>query len=123
MSGQDISEQKVSIKLPEAIELDEEKALGVFLNVKEDNFYVKPGINNKERDLINLYQETKKISKEMKLVLTLRISLLIHAKTYDLLDLVLPTRMIGNLLFRISLQIIKKEQKERFLGMKSCQEI
>ena len=71
VSGQNIPEQKVSIKLPDAIEVDEEKALGVFWNVKEDNFYVKPGINNKERDLI---------SKEMKLVLTLRISLSIHAK-------------------------------------------
>ena len=52
------------------------------------------------------------ISKQMKMVLTLRISLSIHAKTYDPLGLVLPTRMIGNLLFRKSLQTIKKEQKE-----------
>ena len=30
VSGQNIPEQKVSIKLPDAIEVDEEKALGVF---------------------------------------------------------------------------------------------
>ena len=97
-----IPEQKVSLKLPDAIKVDEEKALGVLWIMKEENFYVKPGINNEERDLI---------SKEMKLVLTLRISLSIHAKTYDLLGLVLPTRIIGNLLFRKYLQTIKNEQK------------
>ena len=70
--------------------------------MKEDKFYMKPEINNKERD---------PISKEMKWVLTLRIYLSIHAKMYDLLGLVQPTTMIGNLLFRKSLQTIKKEQK------------
>ena len=49
----------------------------------------------------------------MKPVLTLRIGLSFHAKTYDPLGLVLPTRMIGNLLFRKSLQLLKKEQKGR----------
>ena len=44
-------------------------------------------------------------------MLMLRISLSIHAKTSDPQGLVLPTRMIGNLLFRKSLQTIKKEQK------------
>ena len=74
--------------------------------MKEDQFYVKPGITEKERDLINFDR-----SKEIKPVLTLRISLSIHAKTYDPLGLVLPTRMMGNLLFRNTLQLLKKEQK------------
>ena len=53
VSGQNILEKKVSIKLPNAIDPDEEKALGVFWNVKEDEFYVKPGITEKENSLID----------------------------------------------------------------------
>ena len=34
-------------------------------------------------------------------------------KIFDPLGLVMPTKMIGNLLFRISLQVIKKEGKGR----------
>ena len=45
------------------------------------------------------------------LKLTIRICLSVHAKTYDPLGLVLPTRMIGNLLFRESLQLLKKERQ------------
>ena len=50
---------------------------------------------------------------EVKLKLTLRIALRFHMKTFDPLGLVMPTKMIGNLLFRSSLQIIKKEEKGR----------
>ena len=113
VSGQNIPEQKVSIKLPNAIDPEEEKALGVFWNVKDDQFYVKPGITDSEKSLIGCHtiDRSKNLPPEVKPVLTLRIGLSFHAKTYDPLGLVLPTRMIGNLLFRKSLQIIKMEQK------------
>ena len=41
-------------------------------------------------------------------VLTLRICLSLHARAFDPLGLVLPTRMIGNLLFRNTLQHLKR---------------
>ena len=113
ISGQNLPEQKVSLKLPNSIDPDEEKALGVFWNVKEDQFYVKPGLTDKEKRLIDQesIDRSNILSPSVKPVLTLRICLSFHAKTYDPLGLVLPTRMIGNILFRSTLQILKKEQK------------
>ena len=55
-------------------------------------------------------------TKQIKMVLKLIISLSIHVKTYDLLGLVLPTRIIGNLLFIKSLQKIKKEQQGKLFS-------
>ena len=43
--------------------------------------------------------------------LTIRACLSIHAKTYDPLGLILPTKMVGNLLFRETLQKMKREKK------------
>ena len=113
VSGQNIPEKKVSIKLPNAIDPEEEKALGVFWNVKEDEFYVKPGLTDKEKSLIDTrsIDVSETVKRPVKPVLTLRIGLSFHANAYDPLGLVLPTRMIGNLLFRNSLQTLKKDQK------------
>ena len=74
---------------------------------------MKLGITDKERDLISSIESSQSLPRSVKPVLTLRIGLSFHAKTYDPLGLVLPTRMIGNLLFRKSLQLLKKEQKGR----------
>ena len=41
--------------------------------------------------------------------LTLRIALSIHARVYDLLGMVLPFKMIGSLLLRLTMQVLKKE--------------
>ena len=51
------------------------------------------------------------VPRTLKMKLTIRIALSFHAKTHDPIGLVLPTRMIGALLFRVSLQLIKKEVK------------
>ena len=48
---------------------------------------------------------------QIKPALTLRIGLSLHAKAYDPLGLVLPTRMIGNILFRKSLQRLRRKKK------------
>ena len=56
---------------------------------------------------------TEQLPREIKPKLTLRICLRFHMKIFDPLGLVMPTKMIGNLLFRISLQVIKKEGKWR----------
>ena len=54
-----------------------------------------------------------RIPQTLKPKLTIRMSLSFHAKVFDPLGLVLPTRMIGMLLFRTSLQEMKKELKGR----------
>ena len=43
--------------------------------------------------------------------MSLRICLSLHARTYDPLGWVLPLRMHGNLLFRETLQFLKKDKK------------
>ena len=48
-------------------------------------------------------------SQFLPLKLTVRICLSIHSKAFDPLGLVLPTRMIGNLLFRETLQFLKQD--------------
>ena len=48
-------------------------------------------------------------SQFLPLKLTVRICLSIHSKAFDPLGLVLPTRMVGNLLFRETLQFLKQD--------------
>ena len=48
---------------------------------------------------------------DIKPALTLRSCLSLHAKTYDPLGLFLPVKMVGNLLFRKTLQTLKKERQ------------
>ena len=43
--------------------------------------------------------------------LTLRVCLSLHSRPFDALGFILPTRMIGNILFRNTLQLMKKEKK------------
>ena len=107
VSGQDIPEQVVSIKLPNSIAPEVEKALGVFWDVLNDEFYVKLGLTEAEINFVPRYSVDSKFSVDsqipvdIKPKLTLRICLSFHAKTHDPLGLVLPTRMLGHLLFRV----------------------
>ena len=41
ISGRDIPEQFISVQLPGAISVDEERALGMMWDVKKDEFYMK----------------------------------------------------------------------------------
>ena len=52
------------------------------------------------------------LTREMKPKLTLGICLKFHMKIFDPLGLVMLTKMIGNLLFRISSQVIKQEESK-----------
>ena len=113
ISGQRVEEQVIAVHLPNQISADEEKALGVSWDVlkdllsikvditkpskkarKKDNFVVKFGPNN---------------IVEVKPILSLRAALSIHAKAYDPLGLILPCKMIGNLLLRLTIQVLKKD--------------
>ena len=117
ISGEDIPEQLIGVTLENAIGIDEEKALGIYWNVKDDKFYVKANLDKpskkpKKNDItVEVDGIEYLINITIKPHLTLRICLSLHAKAYDPLGLVLPVRMIGNLLFRKTLQALKKERQ------------
>ena len=118
ISHQDIPEQVIGIKLPNAVGIDEEKCLGVNWDVKNDRLFIKsnlekPSKRPKKNHVSLIVGENPLDLLQVKPVLTIRACLSFHAKAYDPLGFVLPTRMIGNLLFRITLQRIKKERKGR----------
>ena len=125
ISGQDIGEQVIGAE--EGSE-ETEKALGILWSVKEDKLSVrvKIGLGNKRspKDVSLLPQlgieesatEPPPVQSNKQppqsspvLKLTLRICLSIHSKTYDPLGIFLPTKMIGNLLFRITTQFLNKD--------------
>ena len=113
----------VGVKLPDAIDPDEEKALGVGWDVARDDFY----IITEEAAIFDVKQKKGKSKAALAVdhvdkdvsppgtgdvplpILTLRICLSKHAKAFDPLGWVLPTKMIGSLLFRRTLQLLKQE--------------
>ena len=116
VSGDDQPDSVIGIALPDAIKTTEEKALGVYWNVKDDTLYVKA-------DLLKMGKKVKP-GKAAACVtvnptsgvtitpqLTLRICLSLHARPFDPLGLILPTKVIGNVLFRKTLQLIKRNNK------------
>ena len=97
---------------------DVEKALGMYWDVSKDEFFVRLNLSSAEKEMLpddgagrNAVQHP--IHQTLKPKLTIRIGLSFHAKVFDPLGLVLPTRLIGMLLFRSSLQALKKELKGR----------
>ena len=96
---------------------DEEKALGMYWNTVADQFYVKLELSAEEKSiLLGLFshcsqsqsQEEESGCRSLKSKLTLRLSLSFHSRIFDPLGLMLPTRMIGMLLFLESIQFLKK---------------
>ena len=88
--------------------MDEEKALGLFWDVHKDEIYFKVEISVGGKKalkkislfpylVINLPPSPDRLPP---LVLTIIICLSIHAKTYNPLGVILPVKVIGNLLFR-----------------------
>ena len=113
ISRENVPEQVISIHLPNAIGENEEKALGVFWEVYNDEFYFKVEISaggKKTTKKINILPHLEKnpcqsIPNSLPpLALTIRICLSVHAKTHDPLGLIFPVKMIGTLLFRETLQ-------------------
>ena len=122
VSRENFTQEAISVQLPHAIGVDEEKALGIFWDVSRDEFYFKLDISaggkkvSKKIDLKPYLggDTTLPLSKALPPIsLTIRICLSIHAKTHDPLGLVLPVKMIGTLLFRETLQHINKTMKSK----------
>ena len=92
---------------------EEEKALGLMWNSTKDILYVKVNIEKKPKKVTRkkIYEVIVDPSVTIKPHLNIRIALSIHMKPYDPLGLVLPTRMIGMLLLRETMQKLKKQIK------------
>ena len=116
ISGEDFPDVVIGVSVPAAVELHEEKALGLYWEVKRDLIYVKadlgkPGKNTRRGtpEINVIVEPDSHVTVAPKL--TLRTCLSLHARPFDALGLVLPTRMIGNILFRETLQTLKKDKK------------
>ena len=86
------------------------------MDVKKDKLYIKAKLDKSIKKVRYNAKVIRVMMEEGRIItisphLTLRICLLLHAKPFYPLGLVLPTRMIGSLLFRETLQSLKKEQK------------
>ena len=102
ISGQDVPNQSV----PSSGE-NHEKALGVCWNVKEDTIFIQLNdIDKKKAKKVDLGS----LIHSPDLKLNLRTVLSFHSKAYDPKGLVLPTKMIGSLLFRTTLQHLSKQK-------------
>ena len=116
ISGQKVPEQVIGVQLPGAPSADEEKALGVHWNVQKDELFIDPDLSAEGRkgsvktpaQVFDDGGMEENPSFGLPPKLTLRICLSLHARAFDPLGLVLPTRMIGNLLFRNTLQFLKR---------------
>ena len=116
VSGEDSHEIMIGLTLPDAVSSNEEKALGVYWNVKEDTFYIKSNLTKVRKRVKRGVKAIDVSVSEQFLVtiaphMTLRACLSLHATPFDALGLVLPTKVIGNILFRNTLQVIKKGNK------------
>ena len=94
-----------------------EKALGVQWIVSKDLLRIKPAVSfggNKRRGkAISLVPYLGDIGKLIPLKLCLKDCLSAHAKCYDPLGHVLPVKMVGNLLFRTTLQDMKLKSDKK----------
>ena len=102
ISGDQVTDQMVL----NSEDVEDERALGVMWSVHEDKFYIKVGASGKKKTVSISLPE---IILDPDLKLTLRWALSLHAKAYDPLGLILPTKMIGNFLFRRSLQFLSEQ--------------
>lgn len=118
VSGDNQPDVVIGAVTPDAIGINEEKALGVFWDVYHDMLYIKG-------DLFKAGKKPQRGNKVAEIMidpsygvsiaphLTLRLCLSLHSRPFDPLGFILPTRVIGNLLFRLTLQIMKKGTKGR----------
>ena len=102
ISGDQVTNQMVL----NSEDVEDKRALGIVWSVKDEKFYVKVGASGKKKTVAISLPE---IINDPDLKLTLRWALSLHAKAYDPLGLILPTKMIGNFLFRRSLQSLSEQ--------------
>ena len=110
-------EQVIGSNLPGAVSPEDEKALGLHWNVQKDELFIDPDLTvGGKKNMVKISEvnnDAENPSYGFPLKLTLRICLSLHAKAFDPLGLVLPTRIIGMLLFRNTLQFLKTQDGGR----------
>ena len=87
-----------------------EKNLGVVWQVTQDLLQIKPNVsygNKRKGERVSLLPIISDVNKVIKINLRLRDCLSVHAGCFDPLGLVMPVKMVGNILFRDSLQYLK----------------
>ena len=80
-----------------------EKNLGVVWQVTQDLLQIKPNVsygNKRKGERVSLLPIISDVNKVIKINLRLRDCLSVHAGCFDPLGLVMPVKMVGNILFR-----------------------
>ena len=70
-----------------------------------------PGKKTQKSDIEVLISATELNKIQVKPHLTIRVCLSLHSKPYDPMGFILPTKMIGSILFRDTIQFMKRERK------------
>ena len=107
ISGQNVECQSITNSNPNS-EQGNEKALGLYWDVKNDTLFVKILVMGKKK---NISITINDILKNPDLKLSLRECLSIHSRAFDPNGFILPVKMIGTLLFRFTLQSLSDSQK------------
>ena len=108
ISGENVADLVLAAPF-EKLVMDNEKALGVYWDVRNDKFFIKvEAQGRKHNSTISLLQFVE----NPKLKLRLRDCLSLHARAFDPLGLILPLKMLGNLLFRVTLQQLSDRIKK-----------
>ena len=118
VSGMEIEDQLIGAA--ENVSESVEKALGVQWMVRSDMISVRVSLelgNKRSPKAVSLVPQLgldcrcPELIRNPGIKLSLRICLSIHAKTFDPLGWFLPTKMVGNLLFRETLQYLNSNSK------------
>jgi len=96
VSGEDVPDLVIAGPV-DCLVTESEKALGVYWDVRDDKFFIKVEAQGRKNNAALSF--TILIS-DPKLKLRLRDCLSLHARAFDPLGLILPLKMLGNLLFR-----------------------
>ena len=92
----------------------DEKALGMYWDVKNDKMFVKIQVQGK-RKKISITEDD--VVNNPDVTLNLRQCLSVHSRAFDPNGLILPVKMIGNLLFRSTLQSLSEKRKNEACSM------
>ena len=114
VSGQNVTQQLIRSCISQSGTVEEEKTLGAFWDVKEDKLFIKAKIEGPDKTVkqdSDCFKSVNTVISQVKPRLTLRTALSIHCKSFDPLGFCLPTKMIGALLFRRTIQNMKKESQ------------
>ena len=113
ISGQDVECHSIT-NSSSNVQQGDEKALGMYWDVKSDKLFVKIQVQGKKKKISITFDD---IVSNPDLKLNLRQCLSVHSRAFDPNGLILPVKMIGNLLFRFTLQSLSEKRKNEACSM------